>query len=328
MKPVLLSGAQPSGRLHIGNYLGALKHWVELQNTGKYSCYFPIVDLHSLTADFDPNEKLKQIVELAADYIATGLDPKKSVLFLQSAISAHSELAWILSTITPPGELYRMTQYKDKTEHQKETTNVGLLTYPTLMAADILLYDTKFVPVGDDQDQHLELTRTLARKFNTRFGKTFVEPQGLHTKTPRIMALNNPAKKMSKSHPHTCLFLDDTPNEIEKKIKTAVTDSESVVKFDEKNKPGISNLIGIYSGLTDESVEKLERKFTGRNYGEFKGKLIGVVIDHFADFRKKKKILTANSSRLKAILRTGSKKAVKIANKKIAEVKRKIGLSL
>ncbi|MEY4731277.1 MAG: tryptophanyl-tRNA synthetase, tryptophanyl-tRNA synthetase, partial [Candidatus Parcubacteria bacterium] len=218
-KPVLVSGIQPSGRLHIGNYLGALKNFVDLQNSGKYSCSFFLADLHSLTEPVSGEEQRKRIMELTADFLAAGLDPKRSVVFQHSQIPAHSEAAWIFNTITPLGELYRMTQFKDKAEHQKENVNAGLLTYPTLMAADILLYDAKFVPVGNDQDQHLELTRTLARKFNVKFGKTFVEPQALHTPTPRVMSLKDPTKKMSKSQPETCLFLDESSAEIEKKIK-------------------------------------------------------------------------------------------------------------
>ena len=219
MKPVLVSGIQPSGRLHLGNYLGALKNFVDLQNSGKYECFFFIADLHSLTEEFNPKEKSKQILELTADFLAAGLDPKKSVIFQQSQVPAHSELAFILNTITPMGELERMTQYKDKSQRQPENINAGLFDYPVLMAADILLYDAKVVPTGDDQNQHLELTRTLARKFNSRFEKTLIEPKNLHTNTPRIMDLRVPGKKMSKSDPSGCLFIDDSPEEIETKYK-------------------------------------------------------------------------------------------------------------
>jgi tryptophanyl-tRNA synthetase len=302
---------------------------------------------------------------------------------------------WILNTITPLSELYRMTQFKDKmgdifnvavaelarksalrktleqklsqrnlTWDEKEKDkfieqvtadlksdqefkedalrkvgNVGLFDYPVLMASDILLYDAKFVPVGDDQDQHLELTRTLARKFNTKFPilhsskseggrNVFIGPKALHTATPRIMSLKNPEKKMSKSAPESCLFIDDTPNEIERKIKTAVTDSDSVVRYDREKKPGISNLMEIYSGISGDSFKKIEGDFTSKNYGEFKAKLIGLVIDHFADFRKKKKSLMAKSSIPMANLKTGSKKASLVANKKIALVKKRIGIDL
>jgi len=336
MKPVLVSGIQPTGRLHIGNYLGALKNFVDLQNSGKYDCHYFIADLHSLTEDFDPKEKPQQILELAADFIAAGIDPKKSVLFQQSLIPAHTELAWILNTITPIGELERMTQFKDKGRQQQENINAGLFTYPTLMAADILLYDAEFVPVGDDQLQHLELTRTLARKFNARFparrslgeggGKTFIEPQPLLTKTPRVMSLKNPEKKMSKSDPAGCLFLDDSPEDIKAKIARATTDSGSDIKYEEVKKPGISNLLGIYAALSGESAQTLERKFKGKTYSEFKTELAATVADHFADFRKKKKELLAKPNLLKQTLRRGSGRAAEVTARKIAEVKSKVGL--
>ena len=199
MKPLLISGVKPEGPLHVGNYLGSLKNFVDLQNSGAYDCYFFIADLHSLTEDFNHKNKSRQIRELTAEYLAAGLDPKKSTIFLQSSVSAHTELMWLLTVITPEGELRRMTQYKDKVIVKRQSANSGLLMYPVLMAADVLLYDAKFVPVGEDQVQHLELTRTLARKFNSRFGQTFVEPKPILTKTPRVMSLSNPEKKMSKS---------------------------------------------------------------------------------------------------------------------------------
>ena len=326
MKPILVSGIQPSGRLHIGNYLGALKNFVDLQNTGRYQCYFTIVDLHSIAEDFDPKEKYKQILDLAADFLAAGLDPKKSTIFLQSHVPAHVELAWILNTITPMGELRRMTQYKEKTTAGGESENVGLFDYPVLMAADILLYDAKYVPVGEDQLQHLELTRTLARKFNSKFGNTFVEPKALLTETPRVMSLGNPEKKMSKSQPETCIFLDDTPEQIRNKVKRAVTDSGSEVRYDPAIKPGISNLLSIYSALSGDPIKKIEAEFAGKNYGHFKAMLAEVVISHFAEFRKKKRSLMAKPNKLRTILIAGSKKAEGGANKKIREVKKKIGL--
>ena len=325
-KPILVSGIQPSGRLHIGNYLGALKNFVDLQNSGKYSCYFFLADLHSLTEPVSADEQRKRITELTADFLAAGLDPKKSIIYQHSQIPAHSELAWIFNTITPLGELYRMTQFKDKAEHQKENVNAGLFTYPTLMAADILLYDAKFVPVGDDQDQHLELTRTLARKFNSKFGKTFVEPQSLHTATPRVMSLKDPAKKMSKSQPETCLFLDDSPAEIEKKVKSATTDSGSVVRYDAKEKPGISNLLDIYCGVTGKTIPQAIKEFRHKNYGVFKQTVAGAVVKHLAPFRTKKAVLMKKPGALKKILATGSAKASKVADVKIAEVKKVVGL--
>lgn len=327
MKQTLVSGIQPTGRLHIGNFLGALKNFVELQNSGKYKCHFFIADLHSLTENFNPKEKPKQILELAADFLAAGLNPKKSTIFLQSLVPAHTELTWVLNTITPLGELKRMTQFKEKSEAQRDNENAGLFTYPVLMAADILLYDAKFVPVGDDQLQHLELARTLARKFNKKFGKIFVEPQPILTKTPRVMSLSDPEKKMSKSQPEGCLFIDDSPGEIKRKIARAITDSGSKIKHG-ADKPGISNLLEIYSAVSGETIPELEKKFTGKNYSYFKAKLAELMSDYFADYRRKKAELIKKPAVLKKALRRGSGQAAKVAEKKIAGARRKIGVSI
>jgi tryptophanyl-tRNA synthetase len=328
MKSVLVSGIQPTGRLHLGNYLGALKNFVGLQNSRKYQCYFFIADLHSLTEQFEPRTKVEQILELAADYLAAGLDPKTSVIFLQSAIPAHSELTELLTAITPEGELRRMTQYKDKVVIKKRDANAGLLMYPLLMTADVILYDARFVPVGDDQLQHLELARTLVRKFNKKFGKTFVEPQPLLTGAPRVMSLANPTKKMSKSEPAGCLFLDDSPVEIKKKTGRAVTDSGTEIKYDATKKPGISNLLTIYAALEECSIERAERRLRGKSYAEFKAALAKLIADHFADYRKEKKKQMANRKSLIATLKNGSIKAQKVAARKLAEVKKKIGIAL
>jgi len=356
MKPILISGVQPTGKLHIGNYLGALKNFVDLQNSGKYQCYFFVADLHALTENPKPEDLNQNIIDLAADFLASGLkpasgelaEPKKSVIFQQSQIPAHSELMWILNTITPKGELERMTQFKDKMEKiinrsqiikdskkpkdalielisRSHGINIGLFNYPILMAADIIIYDAKFVPVGNDQDQHLEIARTLARKFNSKFGKTFIEPQAVHTKTPRVMSLANPEKKMSKSQPESCLFIDDSIEQIKNKIKRAVTDSGSEIRHKE-GKPAISNLLEIYSALSDKTIPQLEKKFKGKNYSTFKNDLAETIIDYFADFRKKKSALLKNQSKLSSILKAGSQKAAKVANKKIIEVKKKVGL--
>ncbi len=301
MKPILISGVQPTGKLHIGKYLGALKNFVALQNSGKYQCYFFIADLHSLTEDFEPKNKPAQVLNLVFDFLAAGINPKKSTIFIQSQIPAHSELAWILNTITPIGELERMTQFKDKIaqiksekdgymisyndkdEGELERTypeiyerisqsppNFGLVGYPVLMAADIILYDAQFVPVGEDQLQHLEFTRTIARKFNHKFGRTFIEPRPLLTTVPRLMSLNDPHKKMSKSSPSGCLFLDDSAQVIREKIKRAVTDSGKEVKYDPKNKPAISNLMKIYEALAGKTIKEIEATFKNKGYGEFK----------------------------------------------------------
>jgi tryptophanyl-tRNA synthetase len=326
-KPILVSGIQPTGRLHLGNYLGAVKNFVALQNSDKYDCYFFVADLHSLTENYEPKEKSRQILELTADLLALGLNPKKSTLFLQSLVPAHSELAWILNTITPMGELSRMTQYKEKSEEAKDFSNAGLFTYPTLMAADILLYSTKVVPVGEDQLQHLELTRTLARKFNSKFGKTFVEPKALLTETPRLMSLDDPTKKMSKSRPAGCLFLDELPAEIETKVKRATTDSESEIRYDAEKKPGVSNLLRIYAALSDKLVPDLEKEFSEMNYSEFKIGVANMLAKHFADFRESKKALLKKPKNLKSILEKGSKKASAVASEKLAEAKKCVGIA-
>lgn len=324
----LVTGLQPSGRLHIGNYLGAVKNMVALQDSGKYECYFFIADLHSLTEEFDPATKSKQLLEIAAEFIAAGLDPKKVSIFLQSHVPQHTALAWVFNAITPLGEMYRMTQFKDKSEAQRHNVNTGLLTYPLLMAADILLYNPKYVPVGDDQVQHLELTRTIARKFNSRFGKTFVEPQVLLTKTPRIMSLANAEKKMSKSVPESCLFISDTPEEIRKKIMRAQTDSGSEVKHDVSKKPAISNLMEIYAGVTGKTFPRIEKEFKGKRYSDFKEAVAAAVADHFAEFRTKKAALLASPAKLKAVLDEGAKNAELVASKTMDQVKKRIGLAI
>ena len=327
MKPILVSGIQPTGKLHIGNYLGALKNFVELQNSGDYQCYFFIADLHSMTEPYEPSEKQRQILNLTADFLAAGINPKKSIIFLQSLISAHSELAWILDTITPMGELERMTQFKDKSARQEANVNAGLFAYPVLMAADILLYGTRVVPVGDDQLQHLELTRTVARKFNTRFGgTTFMEPKGLLTKTPRVMSLKDPSKKMSKSQPESCLFLDDEPEAIAAKISCATTDSDTKIAYDPEKKPGLSNLLEMYAALTHLEARTVAEEFAGAPYSEFKQKLSVLVSSYFAEFRTNKKKLIAKPGALMKVLEVGSKKAQKVADAKMIEVKRKVGL--
>jgi len=345
MKPVLVSGIQPTGRLHIGNYLGALKNFVDLQNSGEYDCYFFIADLHALTENPDPKELNKNIVNLAADFLAIGLDPDKSTIFQQSQIRLVEELKWILSPLVPVSELMRMTAFKEKItqklnpkEGQKitqeefdkvvEESNMGLAEYPVLMAADILIHDCKFVPVGNDQLQHLELARAIARKFNKKFGKTFIEPQPLLTKTPRVMSLRDPEKKMSKSQPESCLFIDDSPEEIKTKIARATTDSGSEISYDTKKKPGLSNLLEIYSALSDKEPKAVAKEFVGKNYSDLKKALAELVANYFADFREKKKSLIANPKSLAATLKAGSEKAAKVAEKKMVEVKQKVGLTI
>ncbi len=328
-KPILISGIQPTGRLHLGNYLGALKNFVELQNSGKYQCYFFIADYHSLTEDFNPQEKSKQIFDLAVDYLAAGINPKKSIIFTQSQAPQSTELAWILNTQAPFGELRRMTQFKEKSEGQQENINVGLFTYPLLMAADIILYDAQFVPVGEDQLQHLELTRTLARKLNNKFfGRMFIEPKPILTATPRLMSLDDPAKKMSKSRPAGCLFLDDTPDIIEQKIKRAVTDSGSEIKYDPINKAGVSNLLRIYSDLSGKSISQAEKQFSGKSYSQLKESVAKTISDYFKLFRNKKATLSKKPAAIKKMLSANALKIQKIADKKLIEIKTRLGLSL
>lgn len=338
-KPILISGIQPTGRLHLGNYLGALKNFVELQNSGKYQCLFFIADLHALTENPDPKDLHKNTLNLASDFLTAGLDPKKSVIFQQSQIQSLQELKWVLSTLVPPGELLRMTAFKEKVlqalksdEREKltkegydkiiENTNYGLVEYPILMAADILIFNGQLVPVGNDQLQHLEFARTLARKFNNRFGQTFMEPKELLTKNPRVMSLNDPSKKMSKSQPEGCLFLDDSPEEIKKKISRAVTDSGSEVKFDMGSKAGVSNLLMLYEALTGTAIAELEKKYAGKGYGQFKADLTAIVTEALKPFRETK----ATEKKLKSVLSAGDKKAKKLASVKMKEIKEKLGL--
>jgi len=323
-KPAILSGVQPSGKLHIGNYLGALSNFIELQNSGKYQCYYCIVDLHSLTQDFEPKEKRGQILELAADFLAAGLDSKESTIFIQSHVPEHTELSWIFSTITPMAELNRMTQYKDKSERQASNINAGLFTYPILQAADILCYKPYAVPVGVDQKQHLELANTIVKKFNHKFGETFTEIKPLWTKFPKVMDLKRPDKKMSKSDPAGCVFLDDSPAEIKAKVAKAVTATGSGNKS-----PGEENLMLLLShfGKKDEiSYFEEKQKFGNLQYSELKEALANNIAEFFADFREKKKQLLSRPEHLAQILGEGASKAQKVAHETLIEVKQKIGL--
>lgn len=321
----IFSGIQPSGTLTLGNYLGAIKQFVELQD--EFNCYFCIVDEHAITV---PQERLKlrqNIRSLAALYLASGINPSTSTLFVQSEVPAHTQLGWILQSVTYVGELERMTQYKDKS-HGKEGVSSGLLTYPALMAADILLYKTDLVPVGDDQKQHLELTRDLAQRFNNRFNDIFTVPEVRIPKVgARIMSLQDPTKKMSKSDTNEKGFISmlDDPKKIEKKIKSAVTDSEGIVKFDKENKPGISNLLTIYSSCTGESIESLEEKYEGKGYGDFKQGVADAVISLLKPIQEKYAELI-DSEELDTILDEGAEKASLTANKTIAKAKKAIGL--
>lgn len=324
----VFSGIQPTGNIHIGNYLGALKQFVELQDDN--DCIYCIVDLHSITVPQDPKKLRESIRNVAALYLAVGVDPKKSTVFVQSDVPGHSELSWILTCTSYTGELSRMTQFKQKSK-EKESAPTGLFMYPVLMAADILLYDTQIVPVGDDQKQHIELTRDLAVRINGKYGKdTLVVPEGKYMKSgARIMALDEPTNKMSKSaeNEFSRISLLDTPNKIKKAIMRATTDSDGEVRFDVENKPGISNLLSIYSVFSGISIEQLEKNYQGSGYGDFKKDLVEVVVDALAPIQQKYNDVM-ESGELDKILKEGAEKADAIAQKTLKRVKENFGLGL
>lgn len=324
----VFSGVQPTGNIHLGNYLGALKQFVELQDNS--DCIYCIVDLHSITVPQDPKKLRESIRNVAALYLAVGVDPKKSTVFVQSDVPGHSELSWILTCCSYTGELSRMTQFKQKSK-EKESAPTGLFMYPVLMAADILLYDTQIVPVGDDQKQHIELTRDLAVRINGKYGKdTLVVPEGKYMKSgARIMALDEPTNKMSKSaeNEFSRISLLDPPNKIKKAIMRATTDSDGEVRFDVENKPGISNLLSIYSVFSGISIEQLEKKYQGSGYGDFKKDLVEVVVDALAPIQQKYNDVM-ESGELDKILKEGAEKAGAIAQKTLRRVKENFGLGL
>ncbi|WP_199426402.1 tryptophan--tRNA ligase [Thermaerobacillus caldiproteolyticus] len=321
----IFSGIQPSGVITLGNYIGAMRQFIELQH--EYNCYFCIVDQHAITVPQDRLELRKNIRSLAALYLAVGIDPNKATLFIQSEVPAHAQAGWMLQCITYIGELERMTQFKDKSAG-KEAVSAGLLTYPPLMAADILLYKTDIVPVGEDQKQHIELTRDLAERFNKRYGEIFTLPEPRIPKVgARIMSLADPTKKMSKSDPNKKAFITllDDAKTIEKKIKSAVTDSDGVIKYDKENKPGITNLLNIYSILANKSIEQLEQEYAGKGYGEFKADLAQVIIDTLTPIQKKYYHLM-ESDLLDQVLDEGAEKANQVANKMLKKMENAMGL--
>ncbi|MFA5995881.1 MAG: tryptophan--tRNA ligase [Patescibacteria group bacterium] len=326
LKQRVFSGIQPSGVPHLGNYIGALQQWVKLQDT--HDAIFCIVDYHTITVRQDPEELTNNIYNLAAIYLAVGLDPNKAILFRQSDVSAHTELAWILSTMTYMGELERMTQYKDKAKQHKTNNNAGLFTYPALMAADILLYQTNLVPVGEDQKQHIELTRDLAERFNQQYGETFTVPEVMHPKQgARIMSLDDPTKKMSKSATSEWGYISllDSPDSVLKKIKKAVTDSGSEVKSS-KDKPALTNLLTIYSCVTGKTIHDIETLYAGQGYGKFKQDLAKAIITFLEPIQAGYAELINDRTVLKNILQLGKTKAELIANKTLLDVKQKLGL--
>lgn len=326
-RKVILSGVQSTGRLTLGNYLGAINNWVEMQE--KYDCYYMIANSHSLTVRNNPEELRNNTLKILALYIAAGLDPEKNTIFIQSQVKEHAELAWILNCYTYMGELSRMTQFKDKSLKHQDNINAGLFTYPVLMAADILLYKANLVPVGEDQKQHLEITRDIAERFNKLYGDTFVIPEAyVRKETARIMGLQDPTSKMSKSATilNDVIFLDDSEETIIKKIKKAVTDSENVVRFAPETKPGVSNLMQIYSAITNKGFEEIEKDFEGKGYGDFKMAVAEVVVGKLKPIQEKYNELLENRDYLVKVYTEGKMKAEKIAIKTINEVKEKIGI--
>jgi tryptophanyl-tRNA synthetase len=309
-RPVVLSGIQPSGRLTIGNYLGAIRNWLPL--SADYDTHYMLVDLHAISVRQDPAERLERCYEFIALYLACGLDPDRNVLFVQSHVPAHSQLAWVLNCYTQYGELTRMTQFKDKAARHADNVNAGLFCYPVLMAADILLYDAKKVPVGDDQRQHLELTRTIAQRFNRTHGEIFVVPE---TMTPpigaRIMGLQTPEAKMSKSEDAetNAVYLLDEPKRVERKIKRAVTDMDGAIRFDPENKPGVSNLMSILAACTGDSFETIQRDYDGGGYGAFKKAVAEAVIATLEPIQQRYAEIREDEAALRAVLRDGAARA-------------------
>lgn len=326
----LVSGIQPSGRLTLGNYLGAIKNFVALQDEGEFEEFFVfIADLHAITVPKDPTMLRQSIKKLAALYLACGLNPEKITLFIQSEVHEHAEIGYLLQTITYIGELERMTQYKDKKAKQVEGVSSALLTYPVLMAGDILLYNANGVPVGQDQKQHLELTRTLAERFNSKYSETFNIPDALIVKEgAKIMSLQDTSKKMSKSDPleKASIYLDDSEAVIRKKIASAVTDSDGIIKYDEVNKPGISNLLNILSCCTNKSISDLETEFEGVGYGEFKKAVADAIITLLMPIQEKYEKILADKDYLNKVLDDGAQKASYFARKTLSKVKRKMGV--
>ncbi|MEK7540861.1 MAG: tryptophan--tRNA ligase [Patescibacteria group bacterium] len=323
----IFSGIRPTGDIHIGNYLGAIKQWINLQE--KNECVFCIVDLHAITTPYNPKEMQKNIFETAIIYLAAGVNPEKSIIFVQSQVKEHAELAWLLNTITPMGDLQRMTQFKEKAKKHPKYINAGLFNYPVLMAADILLYNTQAVPVGKDQEQHVELARTIAKKFNQKFGETFPEPKSILPKMgDKIMSLVDPKKKMSKSDdPKSYISLFDAPEDIQKKIISATTDSGKTITYEPIKKPGISNLLTIYSLLADQPIKEIEKKFKGKGYGDFKKATAKIIIDYLEPFRRKQKEFLSRDVYVKEILNKGKARALTIAQTTIQETREKMGLT-
>ena len=325
-KKRMLSGIQPSGDLHLGNYLGAIKNWGARSDL--YECFYFMADLHTITVRQTPADLRRRTLEQLAQYIACGLDPEKNTLFIQSHVHQHAELGWVLNCYTMFGELSRMTQFKDKSSKHAENVNGGLFTYPALMAADILLYQPDLVPVGHDQKQHCELTRDVAQRFNGVYGDVFKIPEPFIPETgARIMSLNAPESKMSKSMPEGCVFLMEKPEDIQRKFKRAITDSdtENCIRFDPENKPGVANLMSIYSAVTGDSFEKIESDFAGKGYGAFKPVVGEAVVEHLRPIREESQRLLKDKAYLENVYREGAQKASYVAEKTLRKVYKKVG---
>ena len=326
-KPSVLSGIQPTAdSFHIGNWFGALRQWVQMQET--HNCFYSVVDLHAITAEFEPKLLKKRTITSFAQLLAVGVDPTKSTIFVQSQVPQHAQLAWVLSCFTGFGEANRMTQFKDKTQKGgSERSSVGLFTYPILQAADILLYQANQVPVGEDQRQHLELTRDLATRFNNQFGQTFTVPEAYIVKeTAKILDLQDPTSKMSKSSPSGCIFILDEPSVVMKKFKTAVTDSGIDIKYDPENKPGVSNLISIIKSVTNKSIQEIEDSFVNKGYGDLKTYAGEIVVEQVINpFREKTNNLLNDELTLTNLMLEGAQKAEKVAAQTLKNVYEKVG---
>lgn len=325
-KKVLLSGIQPSGDLHLGNYLGAIKNWAELSD--QFDCYWFMADLHTITVRQVPAELRRRTLTQIATYIACGLDPDKNTIFVQSHIPAHAQLGWVLQCYTMFGELSRMTQFKDKSAKHADNINAGLFTYPSLMAADILLYQPDFVPVGADQKQHVEICRDIANRFNGVYGEVFKVPEPYIPKAgARVMSLNQPDTKMSKSIPDGCVFLLEKPEDIMRKFKRAITDSdrERCVRYDPVSKPGVANLMQIYSSVTGKSYPEIESEFDGKGYGDFKSAVGEAVVETLRPIREETERLLADKTYLESVYRAGAERAARVAARTLSKVYKKVG---
>lgn len=325
-KQNLYSAIQPTNNLTIGNYLGAVKNWVKLQND--YRCFYAVANMHAITVRQNPAELRQRTLSLAALLIACGVDPEKCVLYVQSQVPAHAQLCWVLNTFTYVGEMERMTQFKDKSRKHADNINMGLMDYPVLMAADILLYQAAVVPIGKDQTQHLEIARDIALRFNNAYSPTFTIPEGVYMKAgAKICDLLNPDKKMSKSaeNANGSIFLSDDRDTVIRKFKRAVTDSEACVKYDPENKPGVSNLLSIYSVFADKTVAEAEKEFAGTGYGEFKLAVGETVADRLAPIQSEQNKLLSDKTYLEGVLKSGAERAARVADKTLFKVYRKIG---